>query len=81
MVAQRADRRFAVLADILANCGMARTFAYLLEPDATPSATSIFSAVDRTIEGTLDEVFDRNGGRATGLLAATLGLALDRIGA
>jgi hypothetical protein len=37
--------------------------------------------VERTIEETLDEVVDRNGDGSTGLLAATLGLALDRIGA
>jgi glutamate dehydrogenase (NAD(P)+) len=79
-VAQRADRRFSVLADILANCGMARTFSYLMEPAATPDAALIFAAVDRTIEDTLDEVLDRNADRPSGLLAATLGLALDRIG-
>jgi glutamate dehydrogenase (NAD(P)+) len=80
-VAERADRRFSVLADILANCGMARTFSYLMEPGATPDAAPIFKAVDDTIEGTLDEVQERNGDRANGILAATLGLALDRIGA
>jgi glutamate dehydrogenase (NAD(P)+) len=80
-VAQRADRRFSVLADILANCGMARTFSYLMEPAATPDAAPIFQAVEDTIERTLDEVQERNGDRQHGLLAATLGLALDRIGA
>ncbi len=80
-MAQRADRRFSVLADILANCGMARTFSYLMEPGAVPDAAHIFAAVEGTIKDTLDEVVDRNGGQPTGLLAATLGLALDRIGA
>lgn len=80
-VAQRADRRFSVLADILANCGMARTFSYLMESRARPCADAIFEAVDETIGAALDEVLERNGGRATDLLAATLGLALDRVGA
>jgi glutamate dehydrogenase (NAD(P)+) len=80
-VAQRADRRFSVLADILANCGMARTFSYLMENDAVADAEHIFAAVDHTIESTLDEVVDRASGARTGLLASTLGLALDRIGA
>ena len=80
-VAQRADRRFAVLADILANCGMARTFSYLMEPGASPDAESIFRAVDQTIDDTLDEILERRTDQRTGLLAATLGLALDRIGA
>jgi hypothetical protein len=79
-VARYADRRFAVLPDILANLGMARTFSYLMQPDAQPSATAILTDVETTIGDALDEVMDRAGG-AHGLLAATLGLALDRIGA
>ena len=81
IVAQNADRRFAVIADILANCGMARTFSYLMESSAEARAEPIFGAVDRTIGGTLDEVLDRSGGAERGLLAATVGLALDRTGA
>lgn len=80
-VAQLADRRFAILPDILANCGMARTFSYLMGDDARTDAPSIFAAVDRTIDDALDEVVDRSRGKATGLLAATLGLVLDRAGA
>jgi glutamate dehydrogenase/leucine dehydrogenase len=80
-VAQDADRRFAVIPDILANCGMARTFSYLMEPVAEPRDAPIFAAVERTIRGTLDEVFDRVRRRHTGLLSATLGVVLDRIGA
>jgi glutamate dehydrogenase/leucine dehydrogenase len=81
LVAQDADRRFSIVADILANCGMARTFSYLMESNALPSAEPVFAAVNRTIDDTLDEVIDRAGGAQTGLLSATLGLALDRIGA
>lgn len=80
-VAQIADRKFAVLPDILANCGMARTFSYLMEEGARPLAEPIYDSVDRTIEKTLDEVLDRCGQRSTGLLAATLGLVLDRVDA
>jgi glutamate dehydrogenase/leucine dehydrogenase len=81
LVAQDADQRFSVIADILANCGMARTFSYLMESNARPAAEPIFAAVNRTIEDSLDEVLDRAGGAPTGLLSATLGLALDRIDA
>jgi glutamate dehydrogenase/leucine dehydrogenase len=80
-MAQQADRRFSVLADIVANCGMARTFGYLMQPDATPTAAAIIADVEHTIRDTVDEILDRSGDRGTGLLAATLGLALDRIGA
>jgi hypothetical protein len=37
--------------------------------------------VQHTIADTLDEVIDRAGDTRRGLLSATLGLALDRIGA
>jgi glutamate dehydrogenase/leucine dehydrogenase len=80
-VARNADRRFAVLADILANCGKARTFSYLMEPGAQPRSTPIIEAVEKTVAGTLDDVLERSRGARTGLLEATLGLALDRIGA
>jgi glutamate dehydrogenase (NAD(P)+) len=80
-VARHADRRFSVLADFVCNCGMARAFSYLMEPDAHTAAAPIFRAVEATIAGALDEVFERAGGRTTRLLDAALGLALDRIGA
>ncbi|HSJ26371.1 MAG TPA: Glu/Leu/Phe/Val dehydrogenase dimerization domain-containing protein [Longimicrobiales bacterium] len=80
-VAQAADRRFAVLPDILANCGMARTFSYLMQPHADAGGGTVFNAVEHTIADTLDEVLDRGGDTRSGLLSATLGLALDRIGA
>lgn len=80
-VAQYADQRFAVLPDILANLGMARTFSYLMEPQAQPLAGPVLTAVDSTITRTLDEILDRNARHDAGLLAATLGLALDRVNA
>ena len=80
-VAQHADTRFAVLADIVANCGMARTFSYLMENNSQPLAHPIFAAVDATITETVDAVLSRAHDSQRGLLAGTLGLALDRIGA
>ncbi|CAN5894256.1 Glu/Leu/Phe/Val dehydrogenase family protein [soil metagenome] len=80
-VARNADRRFTIIADILANCGMARTFSYLMEPEAEARSGPVFAAVEATIDATLEEVLDRAGGGKRGLLSATLGLALDRIGA
>jgi glutamate dehydrogenase/leucine dehydrogenase len=81
LVAQEADRRFAVIPDILANCGMARTFSYLMEAGAEARDAPVFEAVERTIRSTLDEIFDRASRTDRGLLSATLGLVLDRIDA
>lgn len=80
-VQQRADRRFAVVADFVANCGMARAFGYLMEPAASPRADAIFPAVERTIHDAVDEVLDRAGPRPVNLLAASLAMSMDRIGA
>lgn len=78
-VQRRADERFAVLPDVIANCGMARAFSYLMEPAARPEAEAIFAAVDATIGEALGAADRRNGGRSTGLLAAALDFALDRL--
>ncbi|HSM35909.1 MAG TPA: Glu/Leu/Phe/Val dehydrogenase dimerization domain-containing protein [Longimicrobiales bacterium] len=79
-VCQDADARFTVLADILANCGMARAFSFLMEPGGSPAPTAIFEAVDATIVDCVDEVAARAAG-ATGLLAAALETTLDRLNA
>jgi glutamate dehydrogenase/leucine dehydrogenase len=76
-----ADSRFAVLMDCLANLGMARTFSYLMEDGAGTGDDAIFGAVDATIATAVDETLERAGRPDRGLMAATLGLALDRIGA
>ena len=51
-----------------------------MQPAAQTRPEPIFEAVDSTIRDTLDEVLDRAADARTGLLAATVGLALDRIG-
>ncbi|HUF11530.1 MAG TPA: Glu/Leu/Phe/Val dehydrogenase dimerization domain-containing protein [Longimicrobiales bacterium] len=78
-VTQMADSRFAVLADFLSNCGMARTFSYLMEPGPDPCDTSIFGAIDSTIRSALEEVFDRSDVPTRGLFSSTLAVSLDRI--
>lgn len=80
-VQREADRRFAILPDILSNCGMARTFAWLMCEAGDAEPDGIFASVDGTIGATLDEVLERAGSFEAGLLAATLALTLDRIGA
>ena len=78
-VTQMADSRFAVLADFLSNCGMARTFSYLMEPAPEPRDAPILAAIDETIRSALDEVLERAGTPTRGLFASTLAVSLDRI--
>jgi glutamate dehydrogenase/leucine dehydrogenase len=79
-VQRLADSRFTVIPDVVANCGMARAFSFLMGSPGRAESAPIFSAVDATIAAAMTEIADRNDGRLTGLLAATLEYALDRIG-
>jgi glutamate dehydrogenase/leucine dehydrogenase len=80
-VQRLADQSFTVIPDVVANCGMARAFSYLMQHPAAPDTGSLFRAVDRTITEAVREITERSGQRPTGLLAATLGYALDRVDA
>ena len=77
-VQRGADARFIVIPDVIANCGMARAFSYLMENTALGETAPIFHAVDETITAALREISERTGGQPTGLLAASFGYALDR---
>jgi glutamate dehydrogenase/leucine dehydrogenase len=76
-----ADGRFAVLMDCLANLGMARTFSYLMEDGAEPEPSAVFRTVQATIATAVDETLEQAERPHRGLMAATLSVALDRIGA
>jgi glutamate dehydrogenase/leucine dehydrogenase len=55
-IAEYADQHFAVLPDFVANCGMARVFAYLMQEKATVTDEAIFSDISHTIAHALNEV-------------------------
>ncbi len=50
-----ADRNVAVIPDFIANCGMARVFAYLMESDVEITDEAIFSDVSNTIRQALEK--------------------------
>ena len=78
-VQRLADRRFTVVPDVVANCGMARAFSWLMAEGTGADPAPLFEAVDRTITEAVREIFSRNQGRATGLLGAAFGCAMDRV--
>jgi glutamate dehydrogenase/leucine dehydrogenase len=53
-----ADRRISVIPDFIANCGMARVFAYLMSKKAEVTDKAIFDDVSRTIEKALKKTFN-----------------------
>lgn len=57
-----ADREFGIIPDFIANCGMARVFAYLMNPGADVSAASIFEDTDETIRGIMSETLAGHAG-------------------
>ncbi len=54
--AEYADHHFSILPDFIANCGMARTFAYLMQPDVSLADADIFGDVSRTIHTALEDI-------------------------
>lgn len=80
-VQRLADAHFSIVPDVVANCGMARAFSYLMQTPPGADPAGVFRAVDETITTAVREIVARAHGQPTGLLAATLGYALDRIDA
>lgn len=80
-VHRAADGRFAILPDFVVNLGMARGFSYFMEEGAEPRAEPVFAAVDATVARSVNEMLDRAPREDRGLMAASLDMALDRIGA
>jgi glutamate dehydrogenase/leucine dehydrogenase len=80
-VQRLADRRFTVIPDVIANCGMARAFSYLMCDSHETDPAPLFRAVDETIASALRDISDLNGSQPTGLLGSTLAYALDRLAA
>lgn len=48
-----ADRQVAVVPDFIANCGMARTFAYLMQPGVSMNDEDLFPDISQTIHQAL----------------------------
>ncbi|MBC6365482.1 Glu/Leu/Phe/Val dehydrogenase dimerization domain-containing protein [Algoriphagus sp. AK58] len=55
-----ADERVSVIPDFIANCGMARVFAYLMSDDAEVTDEAIFSDVSKTIEKALKNTYEES---------------------
>ena len=56
-----ADRQVSLIPDFIANCGMARVFAFLMSsPNQEMTDEAIFSDTSQTIHGALKKVYDKN---------------------
>lgn len=75
---EHADRHVAVIPDFIANCGMARTFAMLMDGTSEVSDRAIFGDVSATIGSALEACHARSAGR-TGIAATAFEIALEQL--
>ena len=75
---EQADSQVAVIPDFIANCGMARAFAFLMQGNAEISDEAIFGDVSATIAGALQRCHDRSKGRQ-GIASTAFEIALDQL--
>lgn len=77
-IAEWADQHFAVIPDFMANLGMARVFAYLMQPGSTLSDEAIFNDVSRVIHDAVNQIYHASNGR-NGLMRTAYQVALERV--
>ena len=62
-IAKKADEQVSLIPDFISNCGMARTFSYLLEKNIEMNDFAIFEAVSKTIFDALKDTFNKNSSK------------------
>ncbi len=67
ILAKAADARFAVIPDFVANCGMARTFAYLMTAGSSTNEAAILMDTGASIDAAMNRLLEGHR-KATGLL-------------
>jgi len=78
-IAQYTDTKCSVVPDFIANCGMARVFAYLMQPEGVElTEEAIFEDVSMTIKNALHDCF-RVSSDLTGIQKVALGIAMDKL--
>ncbi len=77
--AKYADEQISVIPDFIANCGMARVFAYLMQKDIQVTDQAIFSDVSETIKAALLQVKSKESSSHK-ISATALELALLKLG-
>lgn len=77
-IGEWADSRFAVVPDFIANSGMARTFAYLMQSGISMEDEAIFADVSEVIKKSIDKLYERNQSRRN-LCSTGFDIALDQL--
>ncbi len=77
-IMEHADNHVAVIPDFIANCGMARVFAYLMQRNVEMSDDAIFSDASKIIENALRAVY-LNSAERTNLSSTAFEIALKQL--
>ena len=75
---EHADSRVAVIPDFIANCGMARAFAFLMQGNVEISDEAIFGDVSATIGSALERCHSRSAA-PTGIASTAFEIALGQL--
>lgn len=62
-ISKSADERVSVLPDFIANCGMARVFAYLMGDNIEMTDKSIFEDTSKRIRESLQQAYNKNNSK------------------
>jgi glutamate dehydrogenase/leucine dehydrogenase len=73
-----ADQKFSVIPDFIANCGMARVFAYFMESEVSMDDKAIFGDISKTIRKALEKTRQANPAK-TGIARASFETALRQL--
>lgn len=73
-----ADQKISVVPDFIANCGMARVFAYFMEKEVNMNDEEIFSDISQTIRKALERSYALNS-KKTGIAQASFEIALKQL--
>jgi len=77
--AEYTDNKISLIPDFIANCGMARVFAYLMQLDIEISDDAIFKDVSDTIQQGIHNVYKRNGQKPEEISKTALDIALKEL--
>jgi glutamate dehydrogenase/leucine dehydrogenase len=76
--ARYTDEKISIIPDFIANCGMARVFAYLMQPHAEMTDKAIFEDISATIRRGIEDTKARNNNK-TGISTTALTIALEKL--
>lgn len=73
-----ADEKVSIIPDFIANCGMARVFAYFMEKEVSMLDQEIFDDISLTIRRALEKSYAKNPAK-TGIAQTSFAIALNQL--